>query len=88
MGDIVDVRPDRFLREMREHGEVNKACTNSGLALADLEALCIANRKFDISQVECYLEHLEDTLLAETRKLLAGARARAYSGLEVRHGSG
>jgi len=85
MGDVVDVRPDRFLREMREHGDWNKACQRSGMTIAELNDLCRSNIKFDRSFVECHLEFLEEFAQAEMRKRLAAARTLAYEQLESRH---
>lgn len=86
MGDVVDVRPDRFLREMRDHGNVDTACKNAGMLRADLEDLCRVNPKFDRAQIECYLEFMEDAVMSETRKLLEGARVSAVNAWKSRHG--
>jgi len=86
MGEIVDVRPDRFLREMREHGSVDTACRNAGMPRADLEALCRANAQFDHAQVECYLEFMEDVMMAETHKRLGCIRTSAINAWKSRHG--
>ena len=85
MGEIVDVRPDRFLREMREHGEWNKACQLSGMSIRELNDLCRANIKFDRAFVECHLEYLEDKLRAAMQDSLRAARKTAYSQLVDRH---
>ena len=85
MGDVVDVRPDRFLREMREHGDWNKACQHSGMTIAEMNDLCHSNIKFDRALVECHLEFLEEKAQAEMRKLLVAARTLAYEQLESRH---
>lgn len=88
MGDVVDVRPDRFLREMREHGDWNKACQASGMTIIELNDLCRSNIKFDRAFIECHLEYLEEKSQAEMQKRLKAARMFAYRQLEVRHGSG
>ena len=85
MGDVVDVRPNRFLREMREHGEVDTACKAAGLPRAELEDLCRVNAKFDHAQVECYLEFMEDVMMAETRKRLGRIRMSCHNALQSRH---
>ena len=85
MGDVVDVRPDRFLREMREHGDWNEACQRSGMTLAELNDLCRSNIKFDRSFVECHLEYLEEKAQAEMHRRLVAARTFAYKRLEARH---
>jgi len=86
MGDVIDVRPDRFLREMREHGDWNKACQTSGMSIAELNELCRSNIKFDRAFVECHFEFLEEKAQAEIQKCLQAARTFAYEQLEVRHG--
>jgi hypothetical protein len=86
MGDVVDVRPDRFLREMREHGDWNKACQTSGMTVAELNTLCRENIKFDRAFVECHLQYLEDTTMAAARKRVKDGRALAYKQLAERHG--
>ncbi len=86
MGDVVDVRPDRFLREMREHGDKLKALTASGMSQAEFNSVCASNIKFDRAQVECHLEFIDDQVQAQVRKLLRVARAAAYAMLEARHG--
>jgi hypothetical protein len=86
MGDVVDVRPDRFLREMREHGNVNEACKAAGLPRAELEDLCRVNTKFDLAQVEVYLEFMEDAMMAEARKRVASLRDYSLKEWQARHG--
>ena len=85
MGDVVDVRPDRFLREMREHGEPNTACQASGMTMSELNDLCRSNVKFDRAFVECHLEFLEEKARAEMQRRLKAARTFAYKQLEARH---
>jgi len=88
MGDdvVVDIRPDRFLREMREHGDWNKACQLSGMTISELNDLCRSNIKFDRAFVECHLEFLEELAQADMRKRVDAARTLAYRQLELRHG--
>ena len=85
MGDVVDVRPERLLREMREHGDFNKACQASGMSIAELNTLCRTNIKFDRSFVECHLEFLEDKALTDMRKRIQTGRTLAYKQLASRH---
>ncbi len=86
MGDVVDVRPDRFLRELREHGDKLKALTASGMSQAEFDSVCLNNIKFDRAQVECHLEFIDDQIQAQVRKLLRVVRAAAYAMLGARHG--
>ncbi len=88
MGDVVDVRPDRFLREMRDHGDTLKALAASGMSRAEFDSICASNLKFDRAQVECHLEFIEDQIQAQVRKLLRVTRAAAYAMLEGRHSNG
>jgi hypothetical protein len=85
MGGIIDIRPDRFLREMREHGDWNKACQVSGMSIKELNDLCRSNIKFDRSFVECHLEFLEEQAQAEMQRRLQAARTLAYKQLAERH---
>ena len=85
-GEVIDLRPDRFLRELREHGSMGKACINSGMSIAEFNDLCASNIKFDRSQVECYLEYFEDTIMTEARVRLGKVRIAAYAELQKRHG--
>ena len=78
MGDVVDVRPERLLREMREHGDFSKACQASGMSIVELNTLCRTNIKFDRSFVECHLEFLEEKAQAEMRKRIQAGRTLAY----------
>ena len=63
MGDVIDMRPDRFLHELRETGKWDIACTKSGMSGAEVEQLCQINSKFDLAQIECHLEFIEEKLI-------------------------
>jgi len=84
-GVLVDVRPNRFLREMREHGDWNKACQASGMTVKELNDLCRSNIRFDRVFVECHLEFLEEKAQAEMQKRLKAARTLAHKQLAERH---
>ncbi len=88
MGDVIDVRPDRLLREMREHGEPNTACQKAGMTMKELNDLCRADIKFDRAFIECHLEYLEDKAQANTRKRIKAGRTLAYKQLAARHPNG
>ena len=88
VSNIIDIRPDRFLREMRDHGDWNKACQNAGMSITELNNLCRANIKFDRAFVECHLEYLEELTQAGMRKRLEAARTLAYEQLAGRHPDG
>ena len=86
MSNVVDIRPDRFLRELRDYGDVNKACDAAGLPFSELTSLCVANIQFDRAYVACYLEYLEEAMQAEVQRHLVVVRTLAYTALEARHG--
>jgi len=88
MGTVIDVRPDRFLHELREYGDPVKACKVSGLSYDDLDLLAKQNVKFDRAQAEAYLEYLEDHLMAQARKHLAKAREQCMAAVKARHHDG
>ena len=85
MGDVIDVRPDRLLREMREHGDWDKACQFAGMTMKELNELWHSNIEFDRAFVECHLEYLEEEAQAEMQKRLKAARTLAYKHLAERH---
>ncbi len=85
MGELIDVRPDRALREMREHGDVDKTCQAAGLTTDELNELCRVNIEFDRAIIECQLEFLEEKAMTEMRRCLKAARTLAYSLLDKRH---
>jgi len=85
MGTVTDIRPDRFLHELREHGDPVKACKVSGLSCDQLDRMAAKNVKFDRAQAEAYLEYLEDYLMAQAREHLAKAREQCMAAVKARH---
>lgn len=83
--NVVDLRPDRFLREMRDTGDFGKAAANANLTVADAEALCKENAKFDLAVIECHLEFLEEKMNEQRREALEKARAAHMNGHMLRH---
>ena len=65
MGDVIDVRPDRFLRELREGTQISVAASVAGISHADLLELLHENSKFKIATRECILEYAEEQLRFE-----------------------
>ena len=74
MSNVIDARPDRFLREMRDHGDWTKACEGAGMTSDEVNSLCQSNPKFDLAQVECQLEYIEDLYTQRIEKTIADAR--------------
>lgn len=85
MGDVVDVRPDRFLHEMRDLGDFAQAAAKAGLSTAEAEGLCKSNSKFDLAVIEAHLEYLEDEMGKQVRAKLAEAREHHMTGYRLRH---
>ncbi len=75
MGEVIDARPDRFLREIREHGDWVRAIDRAGMASEEIESLCASNRGFDLAVVECQLQYVEETLTGTVEKAIADLRA-------------
>jgi hypothetical protein len=94
--DVIDVRPDRFLRALRETGSWDEACRQSGLTVDEVTQMCVDNKKFDLAQTECHLEHVEETLLgaietaavqahAKLELKMSGLREAAMEAVDRRH---
>ncbi len=73
--EIIDVRYDRFLRELRDTGSWKIASVRAGLTEDEIQARCEEIPKFDLAQVECSLEHSEEFMITSTEKSIAGATA-------------
>ena len=93
--DVVDMRPDRFLRAMRDSGDWNGACAAAGLTSEEACELC-KNPKFDLATVECQLEYHEEQIIEATEAAIEQARAdraariqtlreQAYADFKARH---
>lgn len=72
--DVIDMRPDRFLRAIRDGGSWTETCKKAGFLTGEVEALCAENVKFDLSVVECQLEYHEEQMIKATEALIASAR--------------
>ena len=72
--NIVDLRPDRFLRAMRETGNWIAACEQSGLDSNEIEKLCRKDEKFDLAQLECQLQYHEEQIIEATEQAIKQAR--------------
>ena len=75
MGEVYDVRANRFLQEMRKHGSWEDACTGSGMSTEEAERLCSINPKFDLAQVEAQLEYVEEKYTSEIEAVIAKAKS-------------
>lgn len=72
--DVIDMRPDRFLRVLRDTADWATACEKAGYSPDEVEALCAANAKFDLSQVECQLQFHEEKIIEATEAAIVTAR--------------
>ncbi len=84
--NVVDIRPERFLRAMRETGDWNASCKAAGLESADAANLCNTNAQFDRSMVECLMEYLEEKTIAEREAAIMAASANLDAAIKVAHG--
>ena len=75
MGEVIDVRANRFLQEMRKHGSWKDACAGSGMSTAEANNLCSINSKFDLAQVEAQLEYIEKTYTQRIEDVITKARS-------------
>ena len=71
--NVIDIRPERFLRAMRETGDWNAACKAAGIESSEAANLCNTNAQFDRSMVECLMEHLEEKTIVEREATIAAA---------------
>lgn len=76
MSNIVDIRPDRILRELREHGSLPRACSAAHITAPVLKDLLIDYPKFAISLAECMKESAEEAVLLTQAKKYKTLKAR------------
>ena len=74
MGDLIDARPDRFLKEIRKHGTWERACALSGMTMAEADDLCNTNAEFDLAQVEAQLQFAEEAMVSAVEETIDNAR--------------
>lgn len=63
MSNVVDLRPDLVLRELREHGSLPRACLLARVTAQVLKELLTDYPKFATSMVECMREFAEEKVL-------------------------
>jgi hypothetical protein len=72
--DIVDIRPDRFLRVMRDTGDWYESCKQSGMTSEEVSMLCQDNPKYDLATIECQLEYHEEQMIKVTEQAIERLR--------------
>ena len=72
--DVIDMRPDRFLRVLRDTADWAQACEKAGYSASEVEELCAVNARFDLSQVECQLQFHEEKIIEATEAAIVTAR--------------
>ena len=83
--NVVDIRPDAFLRAMRDTGDWAESCKKAGIAGEEIANLCLANPKFDLATIEAQMEFLDDKINSEKLVLLEAARQAHMKGFRERH---
>lgn len=83
MGEVIDVRANRFLQEMRKHGSWKDACAGSNMNTAEANNLCSINPKFDLAQVEAQLEYIEGVYTSEIEAVITKARLACTTAIEL-----
>ena len=74
MSDLIDIRPQRILTEVREHGDLEKAFTSSGMTADEVGDLLVISPNFGVAVIECCLEHAEEFMRAQAEKTIQGVR--------------
>ena len=63
MTNLVDLRPDRFLRELRDKPDIHLAAKAAGINHDELCDL-LSTKKFYTAAIECIRENREEEILA------------------------
>ena len=66
--ELIDLRPDRFLKEIRDHGDTVQACTAAGFSPEELEELLQSVPKLRFTAHECLLQYAEEQVLEQQAK--------------------
>ncbi len=70
---VVDIRPDRYLREVREHGDMGEAARKAGLTADELNEL-LQLPKYYRAIIECVRERREEQLIIARDEAIAQIR--------------
>lgn len=62
MAEVIDVRPDRFLRELRDGKNITEATEAAGMTTVELNDLITVNPPFALAARECIAEHAEENM--------------------------
>ncbi len=82
---VIDIRPERLLREVRDHGDFDVAMKNAGMTEQETNQLLANSPKFSISVRECIYEYHEEKILAkyaEAKKAVVDASASLLKSLD------
>lgn len=77
MADVIDVRPDRFLRELSEGNGLSEAGKRAGIEHDELLKMLEDNPKFRHTVREVVLDRAEDVLRQDIGALLDGIQKTA-----------
>lgn len=73
--NVVDIRPERFLRAMRETGDWAASCTAAGVEPTDAANLMLMDAGFDRCVTECLKEYFEEKAIDEREAAIKAAHA-------------
>lgn len=70
---VVDIRPERFLRAMRDTGDWAASCMAAGIDSTDAANLMLTDVGFDRCVIECLKEHYEEKAIEEREATIKSA---------------
>ncbi len=86
MTDVVDIRPDRFLRELSEGIGISEAGKKAGIEHDELVKMLEDNPKFRHTVREVVLDRAEDVLRQDIGALLDGIQQTADEAITLIRG--
>lgn len=86
MTDIIDIRPDRFLRELSEGVGFSEAGKRAGMEHDELVKMLEDNPKFRHTTREVVLDHAEDNVRQNIGKLIDGIQKTADEAIATLRG--